>query len=179
MKYIAASFLLLAGPAAGEVRDSSPAHFHVEQSALIPLPPAAAYALLLQPSRWWNSAHTYSGDARNLSLDPAGRGCFCERLPDGGSVEHMRVIYAQPGKLLRLSGGLGPLQAAAVAGTLTWTLKPEGQGTRVTQTYLVAGHILGGGADKLASPVDRVLAEQLGRLAAAAAGGDQGAQARD
>ncbi len=178
MKYVAASFLLLAAPAAAEVKDSSSTHFQVEQSALIPLPPAAAYALLLRPSRWWNSAHTYSGDARNLSLDPAGGGCFCERLTDGGSVEHMRVVYAQPGTLLRLSGGLGPLQASAVAGTLTWTLKAEGQGTRLTQTYLVAGHIPGG-ADKLAAPVDRVLAEQLGRLAAAATVGDQGAQTRD
>ena len=179
MRSSAIAFLLLAAPAAGEVKDSSPAHFRIEQSALVPLPPAAVYALLLQPSRWWNGAHTYSGDARNLSLDPAGKGCFCEQLPDGGSVEHMRVVYAQPGTLLRLSGGLGPLQAAAVAGTLTWALKPEGQGTRLIQTYLVAGHIPGG-ADKLAVPVDRVLAEQLGRLAAAAAaGGDQGAQTRD
>ncbi len=175
----AALMLGLLNPVAtAAVSESAPGHFRIEQTVLLPAAPLPTYRLLLQPQLWWSGAHTYSGDARNLSLDAAEARCFCERLADGGSVEHMRVVQAQPGTLLRLSGGLGPLQAAAVAGTLTWTLKAEGQGTRLGLTYVVAGHVPGG-ADKLAGPVDRVLAEQLDRLAAAAARGDQGAQTRD
>ena len=47
--------------------------------------------------------------AANLSLDAAPGGCFCERLPNGGGVEHMRVTYVEPGKRIVLTGSLGPL----------------------------------------------------------------------
>ena len=68
------------------------------------------YAALLLPSRWWNSAHTFSQSASNLTLDARAGGCWCETLPNGGSVEHMRVVYVSPGKTLRLRGALGPFQ---------------------------------------------------------------------
>ena len=50
-------------------------------------------------------------------------GCFCEAFPDGGGVEHLRVVHVAPDRMLRLSGGLGPLQAFGVAGSLTWKLE--------------------------------------------------------
>ena len=31
-------------------------------------------------------------------------GCFCERLKDGGGVEHMRVTFVDPGKRIVLTG---------------------------------------------------------------------------
>jgi hypothetical protein len=68
-----------------------------------------------------------------------------------------------PGALLRATGGLGPLQDEAVAGTLTWRLKAVPGGTEVTQTYQVAGHARAG-LEKLAPIVDGVLAEQLSGL---------------
>jgi hypothetical protein len=67
-------------------------------------------------------------------------GCFCERLKDGGSVQHLQVVYAAPGKGLRLRGALGPLQMEGVDGTLAWTLKPAEGGTSVTQSYAVGGY---------------------------------------
>src|SRR3546814_10432451 len=80
------------------------------------------YRLLSQPGRWWNGAHSYSGSAANLRLEPVAGGCFCEALPgeEGrvGSVEHARVIHAAPDRQLRLSGALGPLPAEAGTGTL-------------------------------------------------------------
>jgi hypothetical protein len=45
-------------------------------------------------------------------------------LKDGGSVEHLQVVYAAPGQGLRLRGALGPLQTEGVDGTLSWALKP-------------------------------------------------------
>jgi hypothetical protein len=88
----------------------------------------------------------------------------------------MRVVQARPGKLLRLQGGLGPLQGEAVIGTLTFSLKAVPGGTEITQNYIVGGFIRHG-ADKLAGPVDQVLAEQLSGLARLL--GDKGAASRD
>ena len=119
--------------------------------------------MLVRIGKWWNPTHSYSGKVSNLSLEPKAGGCFCEKLAGGGSVEHMRVVYAEPGKTLRLQGGLGPLQAQAAAGTLTWTLKPVMNGTEIVQTYAVSGYFPGG-TEKLAPGVDKVLAEQLARL---------------
>jgi uncharacterized protein YndB with AHSA1/START domain len=77
--------------------------------AAINAPPAKVYAALTDGvGGWWDPAHTFSHNSRNLSLDAKPGGCFCERLPDGGGVQHMSVVYASPGKLLRLTGSIGP-----------------------------------------------------------------------
>jgi hypothetical protein len=90
-------------------------------------------------------------------------GCFCEKLPNGGSVLHMTVVYAQPGQGLRLSGGLGPLQMSGATGHLSWTLAEKNGKTTLTQTYDVGGYMTGG-LDKIAPVVDQVLGEQFDRL---------------
>ena len=87
-------------------------------------------------------------------------GCFCERLKDGRSVQHLQVVYAAPGEGLRLRGALGPLQMEGVDGTLSWTLKPAEGGTSLTQSYVVGPQPHGA----MAPRVDRVLDEQLQRL---------------
>lgn len=162
---IALACLALAyGASAGaRVVATTPQGFEVSATTTIAASPAEVYAALVQINRWWNGEHSYSGDAANMSLDPRAGGCFCERLADGGSIEHMRVVYAQPGKALRLRGALGPLQAEGVDGALTWTLAPHGAGTIVTQHYVVGGYVRNG-IDKFAPIVNQVLGEQLGRL---------------
>ena len=50
-----------------------------------------------------------SGNSANLSLALTPGGCFCERFPKGGGIEHMRVTYVDPGKRVVLTGALGPL----------------------------------------------------------------------
>jgi uncharacterized protein YndB with AHSA1/START domain len=159
----AAAALQFSSPVAAEVKSSSAAGFEVQTKVTVAASAADAYVALSNVGGWWNPEHTYSGKGENLSLEPRAGGCFCEKLDGGGTVEHMRVVYAQPGQVLRLQGGLGPLQAQAVAGTLTWTLKPAMNGTEVSQSYIVGGYIPGG-AEKLAPLVDKVLAEQLQRL---------------
>jgi uncharacterized protein YndB with AHSA1/START domain len=149
-------------PVFAEVKSAAADGFVSENKAVVAAPPAQAYAALGRVGSWWNSGHTYSGKAANLRLGLKAGDCFCEAW-DGGSIEHGRVIYARPGEQLRLSGALGPLQAQAVTGTLTWTLKAVPGGTEITQTYVVGGYIPGG-ADKFSKPVDQVMAQQLAGL---------------
>lgn len=157
---------LLASPAAAEVKSATESGFEVSRTTMINATPAEVYQALGLPSRWWNKSHTYSGDSRNLSMVLSAGGCFCERNPATRlAVEHARVVFAEPGKQLRLRGALGPLQAEAVTGTLTWELKAVPGGTEVRQTYVVGGFVRGGAA-KFAAPVDQVLGEQLAGLKA-------------
>jgi uncharacterized protein YndB with AHSA1/START domain len=160
----------MAAPAHSAVTSSSDVGFAVENSVDVAADAATVYRLLAQPARWWSGAHSYSGDAANLSLDPTAGGCFCEKLPsEKGSVEHGRVIQAVPDRLLRLSGALGPLQAEAVTGVLTMTIEPAANGARVVMRYRVGGYLRAGGAT-LAGSVDQVLREQLAGLVRAAEG---------
>ena len=169
-----AAMLLLTSPVAGDVTASSEAGFVSRNTAQVAAPPESVWNALIVPSGWWNGQHTYSGDAANLSLVPEAGGCFCEKIPgaarggavrQSGSIEHMRVIYADPAKVLRLTCGLGPLQSEAVNGTLTITLKPVDGGTQVVFEYLVGGYMRHKPGE-IGPLVDKVLGEQLDRLAA-------------
>lgn len=161
-----------ATPALAGVVRAEPSGFETSATVTIAAPPQVVWDTLRSPTRWWNAEHTYSGDAKNLYIDSQATGCFCEKIPGEGamrgSVEHARIVYSQPPKVLRLQGALGPLQAEAVAGTLTFALAPEGEGaTKVTLTYVVGGYIRGG-AEKIAPLVDKVMTLQLDGLKAAA-----------
>jgi len=159
-------FAILAAPLRGEVIESTAAGFLVRNTAAINAPTAKVYvALTDEIGGWWDPAHTFSHNARNLSLDAKPGGCFCERLPDGGGVQHMSVLYASPGKLLRLTGAIGPLQEAALTGTMTWNLLQAGGGTTVELIYTVGG-FRAGGFRGIATVVDGVLRRQLARLKA-------------
>ena len=167
MRRVAIIAALLAPSAApAEVKSAAADAFEVESKAMVAATPGETWAALGRVQDWWDGDHTYSGSAANLRLDPRAGGCLCETMPaDGGSIEHLRVVYARPGETLRLHGGLGPLQGEAAAGTFTWALKAVPGGTEVTQTYIVGGNLRGAG-ERLAAPVDRVLAGQLARLKA-------------
>lgn len=165
IRIFAAAVVIVAWPADAAVKSATAAGFELESKAVVKVAPAEAYAAAGRLGEWWNPSHSYSGKAANLVLDPRAGGCFCERTEDGGTVEHGRVVYAQPGQALRVHGALGPLQASGVSGSLTWTFEAVPGGTEIIQTYVVGGYIPGG-ADKLAAPVDQVMSEQLGRLAA-------------
>jgi len=157
---------MLAAPVRGEVTESTAAGFSVRHTAAINAPPEKVYAALTDKvGSWWDPAHTFSHDARNLSVDAKPGGCFCERFADGGGVQHMTVVYASPGKLLRLTGAIGPLQEAALAGTMTWNLSPAAGGTSVELIYTVGGFRVGGFRD-LPTVVDGVLRGQLARMKA-------------
>lgn len=165
MLLLALAACALSCAAAAEVVDSQPDGFTIKETATVAAPPAKVWATLIRPSAWWSSDHTYSHDARNLSLDPKAGGAWSETLP-GGGVRHMAVVYIDPPSVLRLEGALGPLQAMGGSGHMTVTLKPKGEATDVALTYDFGGHTPGG-LQAIAPAVDGVLNEQLTRLKSA------------
>jgi hypothetical protein len=163
-----------AAPATAEVVASSDRGFVSHNEAVVGATPAQVWAAMLRPAGWWNGGHTYSGNASNMTIDAVAGGCFCEVIPDSrggpsGQIEHMRVVYLAPGSTLRMTGGLGPLQAEAVTAVLTMSLEPTGQGTKITWDYVVGGYMRPS-MTELAPVVDRVVGEQLTRLAATLSG---------
>jgi len=158
----------LAGAEVTEVNDFG---FTSTHTAELPMAPAAAWQLLTEGlPGWWDARHSYGLKAENLSLDPGPPGCLCERLDNGGWVEHLRVTYFEPEKVLRLDGALGPLAAMGLQGVMRWTLEPlETGGTRFTSTYRVRGH-LPGGFEQLAPAVDGVNGGHFTRLESVARG---------
>lgn len=160
---IGVAAMLAAGAAQAEVKAMTPQGFEVVEAATVKAPPAKVYAAIVRVQDWWNSEHTFSGSAANLSLEPKPGGCFCEKLP-GGGVEHLRVVFVKPGEVLRLRGALGPLQGEGVDGALTFVLVPDGAGgTKLSLSYIVGGY-LRKGSEAWAPIVDKVLAEQFARL---------------
>lgn len=163
---LAASIMLGVLPTAarGEVLDSGPNGFSLATEVTIAAPRADVWAAAVgEIGHWWNSEHTISGDAANLSIDPVAQGCFCEAIGAHASVVHLTVTFVNPGVMLRLTGGLGPLGLLGVNGNLVWEFFDAGQGTRVRFSYAVGGY-RPGGLDTLAVPVDGVISEQLTRL---------------
>jgi uncharacterized protein YndB with AHSA1/START domain len=161
---VSALGVALTTASAGSVVQLIPTGFLIRHETNINAAPTKVYeALVGQVGSWWNPQHTFSGDAKNLSIDARPGGCFCEKLRDGGGIEHMRVIYVAPQQIVRMSGALGPLQASGVAGSLTWRLTSIQGGTKLELSYSVGG-FMEGGFEKIAPAADGMLGEQLQRL---------------
>ncbi|QTD55665.1 SRPBCC family protein [Parasphingorhabdus cellanae] len=160
--------------AQAEVTNTAENGFTVKHLKVVNGSPEEVWKTIIAPARWWNGEHSFSGNADNFYLVAQAGGCFCEllRKTDAdniksaeGSVQHMRVIFAQNNKALRMSGALGPLQGEAVTGTLTIGLKADGEKTGVSFVYKVGGY-MEFPVDQIAPAVDGVIGEQLTRLAA-------------
>lgn len=148
--------------ARAEVIEASSNGFALQRTIHIAATPERVYAALIQPAKWWNPEHTFSGSAANLSLDARAGGCFCETW-SGGSVQHEVVVYAVPGKTLRLRGALGPFQAQGMNGVLTFSIKAAGDGADLTMEDVVGG-FMKGGIGKWPRLADSMLAEQMIRF---------------
>lgn len=174
-RFLLLTSLIAAVPAQAEVVHSAANGFEISLTTVAATTPGRAWALLVQPSRWWNAEHSWSGDSRNLTLAPRAGGCFCEQLPAKGgaargAVEHGRVIFIQPSQRLRLASALGPLQSEAVTGVLTFAIAATDAGhSKLTVSYVVGGYFRRDPA-ALAKAVDSVLADQLDRWRAASEG---------
>jgi len=159
-----AALVAAAPTASARIESWGSSGFVLAYEADLAVAPDVAYAKFVDVAQWWSSEHTYSGDAKNLSINAAPGGCFCEALPPpGGGVQHAMVVLAMPGKTLRMVGSLGPLQESGLVGALTFDLADRGAGTDVTMTYSVGGYRQGG-LESLAPVVDSVLGAQLARL---------------
>ena len=161
---IAASALIFIAPIRADVLDAAPGGFSTQSVIETTRDRMFAYAAFVQGiGEWWNPDHTVSGSSAALYLDPRPMGCFCESLGTGAGLVHMTVTFANPGVMLRLSGGLGPLGLLGVAGNLTVEFEDIPAGTRITMRYVVGGYTPDG-LESLAGPVDSVLSEQLDRF---------------
>lgn len=157
-----------AAAAHGETSNVSAGGFTVTHSVVVAGEPEQVWQAFTQLPRWWKSAHSWSGQSSNMTLDVQAGGCWCERWGNGQSAMHGRVLLALPGSALRMQAWLGPLQELPVSGVLTFgTAKRDGQ-TRLRVSYRVAGGAgpADSGLDKLATPVDEVIGEQVKRLKA-------------
>lgn len=151
--------LVTATPRA-EVLEASDDGFHVRHELTLAVETRDVWRAVTAPAEWWDPKHTWSGDAANLSLAAEPGGCFCESWEDGASA-HLMVVRVETQRLLRLEGGLGPLQGHPVRGLMDFSLAAgEDGGTRLTLDYRVAGPLDGNWAE----PVDKVLGGLLKRL---------------
>jgi uncharacterized protein YndB with AHSA1/START domain len=146
------------------VKDASPSGFTIENSVEVPVAAEIAWqALVGDVDLWWPKEHSWWGQASKLTIDARVGGCFCE-IAEGRQAQHMQVVLADPPKLLRMSGGLGPLQGMGLSGTLEWRLSPIDGGTRIVLWYRAGGYAPDD-LSKLAPVVDHVQGLQLGGLA--------------
>jgi uncharacterized protein YndB with AHSA1/START domain len=162
----AALFVTLAalGPAQAAVIEAAANGFTIENTIHVPTDADTAWrALVDDVGRWWPRDHTWWGEASMLAIDARAGGCFCERNGPQ-QAQHMLVTFVDPGKLLRMTGGLGPLQGMGLHGVLEFRFAPaEGGGTTITLFYRAGGYT----PDDLrgfAPIVDEVQALQLGGL---------------
>ena len=163
---IALALTLATVPAHAEVKDSAANGFTVENVREVPVDAATAWKALVEDvDRWWPKDHSWWGAESVLRIEPEAGGCFCESAGDGGrEALHMTVTYVEPGKLLRMVGGLGPLQGMGLHGALEWRFK-ETAGKSTITFWSRAGGYTPDDLSKLAPVVDKVQAQQLGALA--------------
>jgi hypothetical protein len=165
--------LAASAPLAAEVTRTTDNSFVSRNEVVVEATPKEVWLALISPATWWQSAHTWSGDAKNLTLMPQAGGCFCETIPEvdepgrftlQGSVEHMRVVQAYPEAALRMVGSLGPLQSEPVTGVLTIVISTVPKGTRIVFEYNVGG-AMRYEVPVISKAVDGVMAAQIGALA--------------
>ncbi len=163
MKFVVLILMLFSVSSYADVISSGEGGFHIKMSISVHATPEQAYQQFLEIGQWWDAEHTWWGDAGNLSLDPTAGGCFCEIAGDK-SVQHLTVAYVNPGKEIRLLGGLGPLQQLGLQGVLIFKFIPSSDNdTTIVQEYKVSGYDPKGLA-YLAPIVDKVQTGQLRNL---------------
>ncbi len=175
---LAACILASSAPASAEIKAQGENGFNVVHISEVEAAPDEIWKRLLSPKDYWSKEHSWSGSSAGFFIDAQAGGCFCELLQgkqtdskpaNAGSVEHMRVIFAQPGKVLRMQGALGPLQSEAVLGTLTVAMQPmpakkNGQPlTKLSFSYVVGGYMRYK-VSEIAPAVDKVIGEQFASL---------------
>jgi len=166
MKVLGLSAALLlwgisAAPAA--VVDQQANGFSLQEKVTIKAAPEKVWAELVQPSHWWDPAHTFSGDPKNMTLDAEPGGCWCEKFPKGGGAQHMTIVNVVPNKLLRMRGALGPFQSTGMDGAMNIVLTQKGDTTEVQLVYNLGGYSWGG-YESLPTSADGVLGLQIYRL---------------
>ena len=153
-----------ATPARADVLHAAETGFVVRHERTVLAPPETAWRMLLgHVGEWWHPDHTYAGNAASLYIEARPLGCFCERIGPNDVVVHLTVTMLRENRLLRLTGGLGPLGLMGVDGNMTVSLLPSEDATSVALEYRVGGYDPNG-LEAIAPAVDAVLGEQMDRF---------------
>ena len=84
----------------GEIVDTSEISFTVRNTFRVSAPAKKVFETLVdEVAKWWDPAHTSSGESKRLSLEAKAGACFYEELEDGGSVQDLEVIYVEQARL--------------------------------------------------------------------------------
>ncbi len=137
---------LSAAPAAAEVAARTADSFTLRYAVGAEIAPDDIPGALADLPKWWDSAHTYSGSAANLSLDLTPGGCWCERLADGTDFDHGRTVSAAPDRFV-FDAPFGPLRGKTTKAELTVTWPAANRGLTPTWTMVVEGPGIGAMAD--------------------------------
>ncbi|MBL0948208.1 hypothetical protein [Brevundimonas sp.] len=143
---------LVTSPVAAEVISRSENAFTLKFEGTTRLDPTEVADAFSEVEQWWDPAHSYTGDAANLSLALETGGCWCEVMPDGSRFDHGRVESVALGEL-RLHAPFGPLRAMATRADLVVTYALVNGVVRTTWTFVVEGP----GVGAMADPVDGVM----------------------
>ena len=168
-----AAVLALTPASTAEVTEKAPDGFVINLERSSELTVSAVQAKARDIGGWWSSAHTYSGDAANMSLEAAGGSLFWIERWEAGFVEHGRVLVDMENEAaatFRLQAALGPLQEMGVNGVLSIVSEAEtDEGTPeesvIRFQYVITGASFSG-MDGIADVVNMVLTEQIESLVA-------------
>ncbi|HZP13457.1 MAG TPA: SRPBCC domain-containing protein [Nevskiaceae bacterium] len=150
--------------ASATVVDAKPNGFTIDNSVNVAVDADTAWkALVEHVDDWWPKAHSWFGKSGKFQIQSRVGGCFCETAGDRQAL-HMTVSFVDPGRLLRMLGGLGPLQGMGLSGAMDWRFEPIADGTHVTLHYVAGGYTTED-LVKFSAIVDHVQGEQLNALA--------------
>lgn len=143
---LATACVAAAAPASAEVVSRSADGFTLRFAVGVEAAPEDVVSAVSELPQWWDPAHTYTGDASNLSLAFQEGGCWCEKLADGTVFEHA-VVTGITADRVTMNAALGPLHDKATKAELTFGSGPENRGRLVTIDFVVEGPGLGVMAD--------------------------------
>lgn len=155
---IAAVLSLVPGLAAAEIVSRSEDAFTLRFAVGLEASREDVIDAVREVPSWWDPAHSYTGDATNLSLAFQPGGCWCERMADGTDFRHGSVASIDPDRV-RFDAPLGPLNGKATRADLTFSAGPENRGTLAAMEFVVEGPGVGAYAD----PVHGVMQQAWAR----------------
>ena len=120
----------LAAPASAEVVSRTADGFALRFQSGMETTPEDMIATVGELPKWWDKAHTYTGDNANLSLDFEPGGCWCETMADGARFQHARVVSITPDTVV--------FDAVAGEGVFDFTVRTAAMSALV---YAVAGTV--------------------------------------
>lgn len=158
---IAGALALAATTAQAEVVERSANRFVLRYAVPVDATAHDIRMALVDLPVWWDSAHTYSGDAANLSLDLSPGGCWCERLANGSDFDHARTVLVDEDGA-RFAAPFGPLRGHTERADLAVSWPLVSGYRQLTWDFVIEGEGIGAMADG----VDAVMAAGFARFVA-------------